>query len=317
VRLVEDLASSAPAVTAIGGTYLDVELLVDTHLRSDVSLEVLNRSTAVGGPGFCHALQLARLGIAVNLITKLGSCAASHRARQVLREHGVTSAAITEVVAADLDVATLAIDPTGRKLAFNEHKLARTIECDPGALRRDTPLLVASPTSLLSVVRALQECDRWGWRPRLFFAPHSRQVSEFLTLRGPERDMLCSTIAVACVNASDFDADFNAALGERTLLVVTNGANGCAVRGRAAWTTFPAHSVRLARPNTNGAGEAFFAGMVAALMRGARADSAVQSALANAAGYLERRPIEVPCEEGTGRPSRPKHHELYGGQSAC
>jgi sugar/nucleoside kinase (ribokinase family) len=209
--------SGGPAATVIGGTYLDIELMVDSHIRADVSLEVWHRSSSLGGPGFCYALELAGLGVAVDLITKLGSCRASSEARRMLREHGVSSEAVDEVVDADLDIATLVIDPAGRKLAFNEHRLASTIECDPSALRPGRPLLVASPTPLRTVLEIVRTCSQWGWRLEVFFAPHSRQIAEFAELATPSRELLCSAITVACLNAEDLTPDFETALRELSI----------------------------------------------------------------------------------------------------
>ena len=280
-------------INVIGGTYVDIELMVRGVIRGDVSLEVVSRAMALGGPGYCYALQLARLGVSVRLETALGSCQWSQQARLTLRPLGVEVAAVER--AGNLDMATVLIDPQGTKLVFNDYQQSEAVECKADIFGMGIPVLIASPTSVPSLVSAIGRAERFGRRPRVLFAPHSRQIRQLDRLSDHDWELLARAVRLCCVNESDFIPELEARLSPSTTLLVTRGARGCSVRQEGHWFHYPALPLMNRVGSSNGAGEAFFAGVVCEWLAGASIERALERGSMNAVMHLRDRHRESPA----------------------
>jgi len=264
-----------PGITVVGGTYVDIELTVSGPITPDTSLEITQRSRVLGGPGFCFAIQLARSGFRVDLRTILGACVSSERARQALLDHGIHISG--EQDEGDLDVAILVIERTGHKLALNDYRLARRVVCAPDLLGSSFPLLIASPTSIPSLVEAIHLVRDKAVVTPVYLAPHSFQVRQIKRLSGADRAALASVTVIACFHESDFDVELDEAFPAEVHLIVTRGAHGCRLRHLGNWSDFPAPILTGPITNPNGAGEAFFSGVLAAIARGYHLEHAIEA----------------------------------------
>lgn len=273
-------------VHVIGGTYLDQEILVHGPIRPDVSLTTGNRSEAIGGPGFSFAMRLADHGLSVRLTTRLGSCAHSDEARRLLVSRGIEFAAGPDKGA--LDVATVLIDPDGRKLALNAYELARTVQCTPETLAFGVPLVLASPTPVRSLLDSLRELERRGVPASpVLLAPHSRQIEEIGALPRSNKRLLGQAITVACVNEADFSPAFERVFDKSTVVIVTRGGKGGSVRAGGVWQRYGAVPLTTPVVNSNGAGEAYFAGFTAAFLCRKPLREAVEHGSRAAARFLQ------------------------------
>ncbi|SDT83349.1 Sugar or nucleoside kinase, ribokinase family [Streptomyces sp. TLI_053] len=280
------MTARTTAITVVGGTYLDEELLVTEPIRHDVSLTVAHRTTSLGGPGFCYARRLAGHGLDVRLETALGDCAHSRAGLGLLHRHGV-ACATEQQTGRTLDVATVVIDPLGRKLALNGYHLAGRIECTPATLAAGVPVLVASPTRIGTLVTAVRTLHRGGGAlPPLFLAPHSRQVAEILDLPAAARGLLGQVTTAVSVNEADLTPRLEEVFAPTTLLIVTRGEKGCSVRQGRAWSHHEPARLDDRVMNSNGAGEAFFAGVVSRLLTDRTVADAVDFGARTAAAYL-------------------------------
>jgi sugar/nucleoside kinase (ribokinase family) len=286
-----------PGIRVVGGTYADMELLVNGPIAPDTSLEVARRTMVLGGAGFCFAVQLANLGFCVEFRTILGTCAWSARARQALLDRGILVSGEQKVGA--LDVATLVIEPTGRKLALNDYGLARRVACVPELLASTDPVLIASPTSIRSVVEAVRLVRENQTLPPLYLAPHSFQVRQMKSLVRADRNVLAAATRIACFHESDFDSELEAAFPPQVHLIVTCGAGGSRLRRRGQWSAFPAPKLTEPMRNPNGAGEAFFAGVLAAVARGHPLDQAIGDGSFAAAKHLTSNTDSVESANGS------------------
>lgn len=279
-------AASRLRATVIGGTYLDQEVLVTDLIRADVSLPVKARTSAIGGPGFSFAMRLADQGMSVRFVTLLGSCDASGKARSLLHGRAIEYPDLSQDVS--LDLATVVIDPLGRKLALNGYELAQWLACTPELLETGEPLLVASPTPIASLLTSARRVQQSAQPlPPVLLAPHSRQVREIVRLPERDRRLLGRITTAVCVNEADGGTDLEEVFPPSCLLIVTHGAEGCSVREDGSWRRQGA--VPLGKPvvNSNGAGEAFFAGVVHRLLAGDGVGASVRFGARAVAHYLE------------------------------
>ena len=271
--------SALPRCLVVGGSYVDEMLFVNRALQPDRSFRVMDRSEALGGPGYCFGVALARQGFPVELATALGGCDWSVELRRRVTEEGIELR--PQLRRGFLDRATVVVDPDGAKIALNAYSISRTIACPVLGPGGPPLVLVASPASLADVAARIG-----GFRGRLVLAPHSEQCAQLTAL--PNRRALLAATWVVAVSTADYGPALHEVLRHVPVLVVTCGPDGARVRHQGRWSHFTARPVPAgSKPlNTNGAGEAYLAGFLRCLAGTGSTDEAALAARDVAHRYL-------------------------------
>lgn len=285
-------------IRVVGGTYVDTEVAVEGAIRADVSLKAVSRIMNLGGPGYCHATRLAELGISVELYTALGTCEWSERARVSLGNASVSLIECEPVGV--LDQATVLLDEHGAKLTVNDYRRSTSIEAPVEMFAACEPILIASPTSIDSMVIALNHAEEIHLVAPVVLAPHSVQVKQLSLLGASEWQLLGRAVRLCCVSESDFIPEIEARLPRDTTLIITKGERGCSVRTDGAWSNHSSIERIDNAVNSNGAGEAFLAGVIFEWIAGEDIERAIYKGSRNAVRYLQR-------QRNTASPTQTKH----------
>lgn len=299
-----DLAARAPRALLIGDVMTDISARLEGPIAvgSDRRAAIVQRP---GGSAATQAVWLARFGIAVDFVGRVG--AADHVAQsEILRDEGVDP--------------NLAADPalqTGRLIAIVDSAGERSFLTDRGA----NDALAAADISDALISRA----DHVHLSGYSFLAPSPREAvqsvmrragdravsvdpasSEFLREIGAENFLTWTAgAAILLPNAEEAavlaGTDDPRAQGERLgalypLVVIKRGATGCeAWRGAEHWRV-AAPSVEVV--DTTGAGDAFAAGFLAAMLKGEAMDACLRRAVAAgsaATEFVGGRPRALPA----------------------
>lgn len=239
----------------VGGTYRDDVYRLDSAFEFDVSLNARAHESSPGGPGLCLAVALRRLGADVLLDTVLGDGPDSRAALEVLAAEGVRVRARHSP--GPLDHSVTLIDAGLDSVVATHRSQPRPVldRVDPGA----DVVLVCSPTVLRGLAARLEG-------RRIVLHPHAQQCRELCALPRQERAALLGAVDLLVVNEHEYDLIAPLPeIGAVPALVVTRGPRGS--------TLLTADGARVERPasptatppvNTNGAGEAFTAALLAA-----------------------------------------------------
>jgi argininosuccinate lyase len=291
-----------PTLTVIGGVQADVVMSPVTDLPSPGGTLLTDQMTVrVGGAGANAALASVEAGMDVRLIGCIGDDQLGAWMREQLAPAGLADELV--VVAGDTSGLTVALESPARDRTFltylgvNAHWEASMIPDD--ALACENLLLCdyfVTPRLRADAARRLLDTAR-GHGARTFFdttwdpdgfAAHSRaEVCDLL----PSVDVFLPNEVEACALA---DRPGDAAQAARDLqaesrgwVVVKLGPSGClAVGPDGTEIAVPAPAVTVA--DTTGAGDAFNAGLVGAVARGAGWPEALATATEFATAIVAR-----------------------------
>ncbi len=297
------VARSQPAIAVIGGVQVDVVMTPVQELPPPGhSLHVQEMSFRAGGAAANAALAFARLGVPVRVLGCVGD---DHLGRWLAEELAPAGAGVELHVLAGATGLTVACEAPARDRTFLTY-LGVNARWERSMLPDDVtdadslllcdyfcaPALRGEPTrALLSAVR-----ERGGrtffdtaWDPAGFPAEARREVLALLA----GVDVFLPNEAEARALAGLDEADADVAAVARTLqeasgggwVVVKLGARGClAVGPTGEELAVPAKAAKVS--DSTGAGDAFNAGLIAALGEGRTWPQALEAAIALAARVL-------------------------------
>lgn len=249
-------------VLVTGGTYIDRVCLVGSEPLPGHSIEIREEAEILGGPGLCLALAFRRLGNSVGLATALASCDASKRAAVLLAAEGISLLGCTST--GSLDRSHIYVGPTGERIVFNSHSLSGGTdyaELTTGVAGSAKVIAIASPTPMSAASRIAEEAGSFTPVAMLLHTTQLREVINGYADIPARVDLICM---------AETDVDVVGGLlpaREGALVVTTKGSRGAAAQiiGGGLPVEFRQSNV-VATANANGAGEAFFAGLISWLI---------------------------------------------------
>lgn len=233
-----------------------------------------------GGKGSNQAVQAARLGAEVDLLTAVGSDAMGKDARRLWADEGVTAHPVIVEDAATM-AGVILVEPSGENrivIASGalDHLAPAHVDTFRDRLAAADIVVVSLEIPIAAAVHALQVAHRSGTRTLLNPAPAPASALpdvtwgavDLLTPNATEAAILLGLDPVAAVSASpgDLARDLHDRTGATVLL--TCGGEGVVVCEDGGITTVPAAPAR-AVVDTTGAGDAFTAAVAIAIAEGA------------------------------------------------
>lgn len=265
-----------PRIVCAGHVNWDVSLRVDRLPAPDGEASIESESGQGGGGAANVAAGLTSLGESVSLVGSVGSDERGREARRELAAAGVDCALVVEVAGADTAVKYVVVDDAGQVMVLGGEGANEAFDAS------------VLPAATLSEAEHLHLT---GQRPRTA-AELARRASEAgVTVsfdpgrRIAARDfgaVLARADVLFCTDREAGVAGEHGAVDADQVLVVKRGAGGAEVRTGGETITHPGFAVDVV--DTTGAGDAFAAGFVAAVLDGADYRRAL--AVGNAAGAL-------------------------------
>jgi sugar/nucleoside kinase (ribokinase family) len=288
-----------PRILVVGDVMIDVVVRLDGVIsrRSDTPAQIFERP---GGSAATQAVWLARAGVEVDFVARVGAADVERMAAE-LRGEGVTP-----WLAGDADLST------GRLIALVEPGGERSFLTDRGANDALDPADIPEqalaradwvhlsgytfqhPRARAAAISALRRAERkpvsvdpGSAAPLLAMGPDN-----FLAWTTGAELLLPNADEAAALTGTDDPSDQGARLATRyPLVVIKRGAGGAeAYRGAEHWTA-PARAATVV--DTTGAGDAFAAAFVAARMVGEAIETCLALATssgAEATGFFGGRP---------------------------
>ncbi|MEH0985204.1 carbohydrate kinase family protein [Micromonospora sp. CPCC 205556] len=275
----------------IGGLGVDLRVRVpEIPLPAADSLTVLPIDFRIGNTGAGVALAAAALGLRVAVVDVLGADPAGEVVRAALARSTVRSVLADDPGGTRRSVNL--VDPTGRRMSLY----------DPRPWNGGDPF---PPDELAELVReaAHVHVSIMDWaRDRLpvlrdALADHAALSTDLHDWDGGNHRPFAEAadlVFVSGVRLGDRAAALAAGLAPRTV-VVTRGADGADLHpGDGTWTPVPATVPPAPVVDTNGAGDAFAAGLIAGRLRGASLPEAARYAARVAAAACTHDGMEYP-----------------------
>ncbi|MEV6306338.1 carbohydrate kinase family protein [Actinoplanes sp. NPDC051861] len=235
---------------------------------------------AVGGTSAGKALNLRRLGVPVTLLTVVGEDSYGRRIVDVLSSAGVEVVVTPSGNGSERHTNLMSGDGERLSIFLNVPVPVRPVAVSPAALDSAAVVVADLAEHSLPVLRAARAAGKQIWCDLHDYDGVSEFHREFLD-------------AADCVFVSSGRlADPEAFLAERVaagarLAVCTMGAEGAlALRPGASLVRVPAERVP-AVVDTNGAGDAFFAGVLAGHLRGVSLEESLRDGARAAAAAVQ------------------------------
>ncbi len=284
--------AAAVDVVALGENSLDVVAVVGSVDRVAGKQALAAFRLEPGGQMATAALGCARLGFRTRYVGAFGHDEWSRRARQPLDDAGVEVVAI-ECPASPGRVAVIVVEPSGERVVYERRDPGLVIPRDAitPAMVVDARVLLVDATQPAAAVRAAQLARESG---TISLSDVDRPSSEADALLA-EVDVAIVPESFALVRASTVDLRFALTslathCHHASIVVATRGAEGTLTWTAEGFIESPAVHVPVV--DTTGAGDAFRAGLAAALLHfgdGARLADVLQ--FANATGALNCRAV--------------------------
>ncbi len=266
---------------------------------------------AFAGDSFNTAVYLARAGMPVRYLTRLGDDAGSREVLELMREEGIDSNLVAEDAGCNIGLYLIANDQSGERTFtyYRDSSPARRLFDLPLALPADvfyfTGITLAvtrtGQANLLALLEALKAAGAQvvfdpNYRPVLWDDPQQARDSLIAVL--PFCDLLLPT-------QGDDLALWGAATAADSISFYSGyGASEVVVKGEnlevVAWTAERSARQRadaVAAVDTTGAGDAFNAGYLASRLSGADLEPALQAAQALAAEVVRHHGALIPRAE--------------------
>jgi ribokinase len=286
--------SSTPTVIVCGSLHLDIVVTAPSLPRADETVVGRGWAQVCGGKGGNQAVQAARAGAHVAMISRVGDDAFGRTLRANLEQAGVDhSAVMTDKVAGSgMSVAILredgdygAVIVSGANLTINVAEVPRQIAASPS-------------------VRVLILQNEIPHAVNVAAARAARQAGVMVILNAaPMRDMgddLLSHVNVLVLNRVEAAEFLHAPMGDRPaaeralakhdcgnmVIIVTLGGDGLV--GATARGLFALEAVPVTVTSTHGAGDCFVGSLAAELAKGADIEQACRIANHRAAEFVSR-----------------------------
>jgi sugar/nucleoside kinase (ribokinase family) len=266
--------------------------------KTSILLGLDDPAPRFGGCGPNVALHLARLGRAVGLITWLGDDPDGRAYLDTLRAAGVDLAAVEVAAGCPSPRALLIYDPTGGATCLYHPGGAREQRLSPEARvvagRARSLALTVCPAPLSEALLDVRVPGTYlAWNVKADGDAYPVSLRDRLVR---DADLIClNRDELAFLGGDVRDGDDRAvrrALGNLGVtldatVVLTLGVGGCLVRHGERIDAVPAERVAVRVDDPTGAGDAFFAAILDALLAGASRPDAARAAAHHAATFLE------------------------------
>lgn len=255
-------------VAIVGSVALDEVLRVGGALRVGSHGSATRLGDRIGGGAAGVAIPLARLGHRASLVAPIGTDSVGDRLLEELERAGVDTSSVLRVDG-DSTRSVVLVDDTGERTVLNLH---RCREPEPPARVLDLAADCVYVRSRLPDLAPLLARAVATARVVAHVPPCGPGVRPAHVLVGSESDL------APAWRERPFEAGAAVAGPHLAHVVVTRGAAGAIVGGPDGARSVPAPRVRVA--DSTGAGDAFSAGLVHALVTGLGMDRAVEIAVA-------------------------------------
>jgi len=278
---------SQPSITVVGSYATGLTMKVERLPSSGETLLGTGYRTDYGGKGSNQAVGCARLGARVSFVAKIGNDSLGQMALRLYREEGLDATQVLQTA----DVATgvgfiLVEEASGRNCIVldpgaNERLSAADVSNCEAAFRSPAVVLtqleipVEAAEAALREGRACRAITILNPAPARPLPDHVLQVVDVLTPNEVEAKVLTGRSPDDKVSPEEAGRELFSA-GVKNV-VMTLGENGALVVTESGIERFPALVVRAV--DTTGAGDAFNAGLAAALAWGATLGQAVELAI--------------------------------------
>jgi ribokinase len=280
-----------PNIVVVGS--LNMDLVTTTQRRPAPGETLIGDSFAmfVGGKGLNQAIAAARQQTNVTMVGRVGGDDFGTRLRETLQREGINDQYVLTDESVSSGIATIVIDGDGDNNIIvvsgaNGQLSPADIEAATPAIQSADLLMLQLEVPLESVLRAAQIARAAGVRVMLNPAPARELPDDLLKLvdiitPNETETALLTGIQIDNDQAADQAAD---ALLDRgaAAAVLTLGARGALLADAQQHLRIPGYQVKVV--DTTAAGDAFCAGLVAELGRGASLSDAIRHA--NATGAL-------------------------------
>ena len=255
--------SPSGKVVVIGGASWNSMIYVDTYpTAAPATVRPRRWHDTIGSSGAGKALNLARLGVPVSLHARIGDDEDGRRVREALDAGGVDL--VAEPVAGATTRHVNVMDLKGRRVSFLLAPTAGDQALDLGAVE---PLVAAADVVLLEIVDHARHVIPLAQRHR---KPVWTDLHSYDGVRSHERDFIDASEVVFLSGDRIGDPrpfmERTHANGAR-LVVCTLADEGAIALTADGWHEVPAEPVG-AVIDTNGAGDAFAAGVLFGELRG-------------------------------------------------
>lgn len=248
-------------------------------------------STGFGGKGANQAVQAARLGAKVMMVSKLGDDTFGNDTLKNFREQGVDATWVTQEAGVSSGVAPITVNEvTGQNCIIIipgalDHLTAADVEAARDGIRGCSLMMVQLEAPLEATLAALRLARAEGLTTLLNTAPATELPKEIW----PLCDIVCpNEPELQMLTGLPTGTDAEVAAAAQTLLgrgaakvLVTLGERGCALfeRGGAATETRFVPPTRQVKPvDTTGAGDSFLGALASQLIQGQPLDVAMKRA---------------------------------------
>lgn len=296
------MASDIP-ITVAGPTYLDHTIKVDGMLSLDGSRRITEEYKDAGGTGLCYAVALARQGNNAVLFSAIGQDDAAARIMQSVQAEPNLHA-VWQRNAPASDYAMLFVDDGNHKCVASRKDTSDTWRPDAGFMQQAAKSRAVVVTSFANVIalRILRNLAKLGpEKPFVMWAPHFGNCANARIL-----ESVLPAIDHISLSEEEYER-LSQEIGDPTVrgvgsATVTSGKEGVALI-RNGQRTQHKQIVSIENPlDTNGAGEAFGAGFLTALLQTQDYAHAVLAGMFVGALHTERRGSDFPRVTLTSQP---------------
>jgi len=278
-------------ITVVGSLNMDLVVCAPRIPQPGETIIGGEFHTAPGGKGANQAVAVARMGVRVSMVGRVGSDAFAQPLLDGLDADGVDHAFVTQDPKAATGVALIVVDDAGENSIVvasgaNMHLSPADVDAAEAVIANADVLLVQLETPLTAVARAVEIAHAYGVTVILNPAPACRLPDELLHLIDVLIPNESETALLTRLPVGDWSEVEAAAMTLRDLgvdnIVLTLGERGALLVGEKGKELVPAFEVKPV--DTTAAGDAFVAGFAVALAEGRSLADAVR--WGNAAGAL-------------------------------
>jgi sugar/nucleoside kinase (ribokinase family) len=282
-------------ITIAGPTYLDHTIRVDGVLSLDGSRRITEEYKDAGGTGLCYAIALARQGNNAMLFSAIGQDSTAERIMQVVETES-NLGAVWQHNSQVSDYAVLFVDDGNHKCVASRKDTSDTWRPDAEFMQQAAKSRAVVITSFANVIalRILRGLTKLGpKKPFVMWAPHFGNCANARIL-----ESVLSAIDHISLSQEEYER-LSQEIGDPTVrgvgsVTVTSGKKGVMLIKDGRHTQHK-QIVSIENPlDTNGAGEAFGAGFLTALLQAQDYNHAVLAGTFVGALHTERRGSDFP-----------------------
>jgi sugar/nucleoside kinase (ribokinase family) len=282
-------------IIVAGPTYLDHTIRVDGILSLDGSRRIAEEYKDAGGTGLCYGVALARQGNPTTLFSAIGNDEAAERIMQIVNKEAHLRA-VWQHNSPTSDYAILFVDDGNHKCVASRKDTSDTWRPDAGFMQQAAKSKSVVITSFANVIalRILRNLAKLGsQKPFVMWAPHFGNCANARIL-----ESVLPAIDHITLSQEEYDR-LHQEIGDPTArgvtsVTITSGKEGVTLIKNGKSTVYK-QIVSIENPlDTNGAGEAFGAGFLTALLQTGDYEQAVLAGSFVGALQTERRGSDFP-----------------------